>query len=434
MDVVQLDERPSTIRSDEPLVVVSCDGHVAPPLEAYREYCPPDRLGDFDEYVGYVDANRQAKSSLSIPTSAQGLKDLEERWINMRAPGGWEVGPRLRDMDRDGVAAEVIFHGSPGGGPLPFTPLGASDLIEDPDLVGVGRRMYNRWLADFCSVEPERHVGLAHLPMWDIDAAIREVELAAEIGLKGVNFPGPRPEITPYEDPAWDPFWAVCAERGMVLANHGGGGVTAAPAIGPAAQFIYTIESVAVSRVSPINRLVFSGVFERHPDLMFVQTEQPGWWYPTVLEELDSQYLAFEHRISEWLPRLPSEYCRTNYFIGASFQSRGEAEGAIRDGATANVMWGSDYPHPEGTYHYTDDLDTEPATRQSLRHTYAGLPADATRAMLGENALRVYGYDATALRQVAERIGAPTLDELARPLDEIPPHWTLAFRQHSAYH
>jgi predicted TIM-barrel fold metal-dependent hydrolase len=189
-----------------------------------------------------------------------------------------------------------------------------------------------------------------------------------------------------------------------------------------------------VSRVSPVNRLVFSGVFERHPDLKLVQTEQPGWWYPTVLAELDSQYLAFERRISEWLPKLPSEYCRTNYFIGASFQSRAEAEGAIRDGAVGNVMWGSDYPHPEGTFHYTEDDDAEPATRQSLRFTYAGLPPDATRAMLGENALRVYGYDAAALRGVADRIGAPTLDELAEPLEEPPPHWSLAFRQPCAYH
>jgi len=434
MDDVVFDERAPSPGTAEPLVVVSSDGHVAPPLEVYRDYCPQDRQRDFDDYLDYVSANRQAKSSLSIPTSAQGLKDLDERWINTRAPGGYEVHARLRDMDKDGVAGEVIFHGSPGGGPMPFTPLGASDLIEDPELVGVGRRMYNRWLADFCSVEPERHIGLAQLPMWDIESAVRELELAADLGLKGVNFPGPRPEITPYEDLAWDPFWSACVDLGMVLANHGGGGVTAAPAIGPAAQFIYTIESVAMSRVSPIGRFVFSGIFERHPGLKFVQTEQPGWWYPMVLEEFDSQYLAFEHRISEWLPRLPSEYCRTNYFIGASFQSRAEAEGAIRDGAVNNVMWGSDYPHPEGTFHYTEDDDAEPTTRLSMRFTFAGLPGEATKAMLGENAVRVYGCDAAALTEVARRIQAPTLDELAEPVDEPPSHWSLAFRQHGAYH
>src|SRR5213075_2619409 len=59
----------------------------------------------------------------------------------------------------------------------------------DYEQAQIGRHIYNRWLADFCSVEPERHVGLAHLPMWDIDAAIEELEWAHAHGLKGVNFP-----------------------------------------------------------------------------------------------------------------------------------------------------------------------------------------------------------------------------------------------------
>jgi predicted TIM-barrel fold metal-dependent hydrolase len=335
-------------------------------------------------------------------------------------------------MNRDGVAGEVIFHGSQGGGPMPFSTIIPTEEISDPEREALGRQMYNRWLADFCSVEPERHVGLAQLPFWDIDAAIAELGLAAELGLKGVNLPAPRREITPYEDPAWDPFWAACVDLGMTLANHGGGGITAAPATGPATMNIYSVESVAVSRVSPVNRFVYGGVFDRFPDLKLVQTEMPGWWYPMVLDELDSQYYAFRERLG-YLKRLPSEYCRTNYFIGASFQARFEAEAAIRDDAVANVLWGSDYPHAEGTWHYTDDLDETPITRLSLRNTYSGLPGDATRAMVGENAVRVYGMDGEKLREVAARIGAPTLDELDEPIDEVPTHWTMAFREHS-YH
>src|SRR5258708_12132658 len=86
----------------------------------------------------------------------------------------------------------------------------------------VVERMYNQWLADQCWVEPERHAGLASLPMWDIQAALRELEWAHGAGLKGVNFPAPKLGIKPYDELDWEPFWAACAERGMVLSTHGG--------------------------------------------------------------------------------------------------------------------------------------------------------------------------------------------------------------------
>jgi hypothetical protein len=97
-------------------------------------------------------------------------------------------------------------------------------------------------------------------------------------------------------------------------------------------------------------------------------------------------------------------------------------------------MWGSDYPHPEGTYHYFEDPDVPSMTKLAIRSTYSGLPHDAVRAMLGENAMRVYGFDRTALEKVADRIEAPTLREIDEPLVQDPEHWTLAFRRHGSYH
>lgn len=427
-----LEEEASVVR-DEPLVVVSADGHVAPLLDEYRAYCPAKHQRDYDEYIESAhNRMKQLAEEIFARSSLLETKAARDGMENLKTTGHLDVHARLRDMDRDGVAGEIIFHGSHGGGPIPFSTIMPTDEMKDPALEALGRQMYNRWLADFCSVEPERHVGLAQLPFWDVDATLVELKLAADLGLKGVNLPAPRREILPYEDPAWEPFWAACVDLGMVLANHGGGGITAAPATGPATMNIYTIESVATSRVSPVARFVYGGVFERHPGLKLVQTEMPGWWYPMVLAELDSQYFGFRERF-DYLTRLPSEYCRTNYFIGASFQARFEAEGAIRDGVVDNVLWGSDYPHAEGTWHYTENLDETPITRLALRNTYSGLPGDAVRAMIGQNAIRVYGFDGVALRSVAERIGAPTFEEIDQPIDKVPEHWTMAFREHS-YH
>jgi predicted TIM-barrel fold metal-dependent hydrolase len=248
-----------------------------------------------------------------------------------------------------------------------------------------------------------------------------------------VNFPAPRDEITPFEDPAWEPFWAACVDLDMTLANHGAGGATTPHTTGPAANYIYMAESGAVQRLSPLVRLVLSGVFERHPEIKLVQTERAGEWYGPVLIDLDSLWERFNYALRELCPKPPSEYCRDSYFVGASFQAHFEAEAAVRDWYTENILWGSDYPHPEGTYHFQEDEAATPMTRIAMRSTYAGLPSDATTAMLGENAVRVYGLDGGALQTVADRIGAPTLDELAQPVEERPDHWGMAFRTTATY-
>jgi predicted TIM-barrel fold metal-dependent hydrolase len=423
---------------DEPLVVVTSDSHVNAPLEAYRPYVPKKYAREFEDFVEQAAAMREALLAMFRPPDAPepGAQPNHRasNQQNTKTNGHMDIHERLRDMDFDGIAAEVIFFGTMPFDPFPFTSRTSGDPsggMDTSDRAAAGMRIYNRWLSDFCSVEPERHVGLAHLPMWDIDLALQELEVARELGLKGVNFPAPRREIAPYEDPAWDPFWSACEDLGMVLANHGGGGVTAAPATGPGAMFIYTTETVAMSRYTPVNRFVWGGVFEKHPRLKLVQTEQPGNWFGFVMDELDSQYRAHADQLP--LPKLPSEYLRSNYFVGASFQSHLEAEGAVLGGYDGNIIWGSDYPHGEGTFRFPDSFDEVPVTHLSLRATYAGLPADATRAMIGRNGVDVYGLDGAALEKVAARINAPTLRDLSEVPEERPAHWSLAFRTESSY-
>jgi hypothetical protein len=62
------------------------------------------------------------------------------------------------------------------------------------------------------------------------------------------------------------------------------------------------------------------------------------------------------------------------------------------------LMWGSDYPHPEGTWPYT---------REQMVETFAGLPEAEIAAMLGGNAAAFYGFDAARLAPLVARIGPP---------------------------
>jgi predicted TIM-barrel fold metal-dependent hydrolase len=279
--------------------------------------------------------------------------------------------------------------------------------------------MYNRWLADFCSVAPERLIGLVQIPMWDVDTAVDEVQWAADHGFRGINFPASRLGWSQYDDPSWEPLWSVAEETGMVLTTHAGGNIDPAvmQRIGTP---LFVLEAAGPMNRRSIPRMIIGGVFERHPGLKLAMTEQPGTWIPQLLTEMDSATLAHPARDGKPLPKLPSEYFATNVFVGASFMAPFEAEAALADGTWRNMFWGRDYPHPEGTWTFDEAGDSVPLTYLSLRHAFAGdLPEHEVRAMVGTNAVEIYGLDGDALRAVADKIG-PTYEEITTPLDDIP--------------
>ena len=128
----------------------------------------------------------------------------------------------------------------------------------------------------------------------------------------------------------------------------------------------------------------------------------------------------------------PSEVCATAVFHGATFMSPSEAQHAVDENYWTNVMWGSDYPHVEGTWQFPADENEEPQTHLSLRDTFAGIDEDKVRAMVGLNAIDVFNLDRDKLQQVANRISAPSYEEVNTPLPEadIPPnHGMFAFRR-----
>jgi predicted TIM-barrel fold metal-dependent hydrolase len=420
------------------LIVVSADSHVGPRLEDMRQYCPRPYRDDFDRFVTDFRASsaplRDVLASNRVPEAAELAEQFRRASLT---EGHHDMNARIRDMNRDGVAAEVIFHGSQNGEPIPMIVKDAGldgaqfSHTENLDRAAVGLHIYNQWLADACTVEPERHIGAAQLPLWDIDASLRESEWARDAGLKALNFSAPRPGILPYDEPAWEPFWSACESLDMTLLTHGGS-VDFSPFMttGPHFGNLMEIESGGWPVRRGLHRMIFGGVFARHPSLRLVLTEQNGDWWSATCREYDSSYKTHHWQIEHQVPEPPTAYLARNVFIGASFMAPFEAETAVRDGYWNNVVWGRDYPHVEGTYQYQDDCPDQPNfTRLSLRYAFSSLPPDKVRAMLGDNGVRIYGLDTASLQAVADRIGAPTLEELAEPISEIPKGGgVLAFR------
>lgn len=431
------------VRLRRPAAIVSADAHVGPLLETQlRQYCPEAYLEEFDRFV---QAERAIRSG---PSQQLGFVEAAAQQRNLTTPGHHDPDARLRDLDYDGVAAEVLFHGSQNGETIPFMSLGSlpsgnpligvsfDDLTERKfELFAIGQRIYNRWLADFVSVAPERFVGLAHVPIWDVKEAAAEVRWARQHGLRGVNFPSQRPGLPNYGDAAWDPFWQSCVETDLPLAMHAGAG-DPSTWTGPQAAAILCLESGGWFSRRALHFMIFGGVFERYPTLRLVLTEQPGTWWPYTAMEYDSvwkQYAA-DSELRRQVPEAPSTYMMRNVFVGASFMSPMEAHDALEHGYSSQVLWGTDYPHSEGTFQVPESENEPSQTKLALRDAFGGCDPLAAAQMAGGTATKVYGLDAKKLAEVAQQIGAPTPLDIVEPLTEIPErHGFLTFRRNGPF-
>jgi predicted TIM-barrel fold metal-dependent hydrolase len=415
------------------LPIVSIDSHIGPRLvEDVRPYCPKQYLEQFDEFVASHQAAQGAHHLRQRRSPAYTLQVQE----NLKTDGHHDMAARLRDMDADGIAAAVIYHASFNNEPIPWEPAIAPVRDDMPsaaerDLMAVGLHIYNRWLADACLLQPERHVGCAQVPAWDIDATVREIEWAASAGLRSVNWPAPRPGILEHDEPAWEPVWSACEDLDMPLSTHSGavvpGILRTDPRLAAHRGALIQLEAGGWPSRRGMFRMLFSGVFERHPKLKLVLTEAAGGWWPYTMREMDSTYRDNHHALRETLPKTPSEYCHSNVFIGASFIAPFEVDDAVDEGYSDNVLWGQDYPHPEGVWSYREDNTS--VTRLHLRYAFCNAAPSVVQGMLSENAISVYSLERAALQRVAERINGVSMEEIRSPIDAEPTSYSRGFRK-----
>jgi predicted TIM-barrel fold metal-dependent hydrolase len=397
-------------------VVISADTHCGAALHDYKPYLEKKYHEDFDEWVESVlEAERR---------TAEVFKDSDRSPLNVGVDGdpevdgdrNWSSERRLREQEADGVVAAVLF---PNTQP-PFAPAAASQFEAPPysdDMVRrwAGLRAHNRWLLDFVSEAPDRRAGIAQIFLGNVEASVAEIEWAAENGLRGgILVPGAPPDspFEPLYSASYRPIWAAAEACGMPLNHHSGG---ATPNFGnhfPASLAMFMLE-VSWWSQRALWHLMFSGVFERHPDLQWVNTESGTAWVPDTLEKLDSFYERMKYStygseaifggiaVAQMSLR-PSEYWQRQCHVGASFLRPTETE-VVRQIGVGKVMWGSDYPHVEGSHPYTDE---------HLRLTFGQMTEDDATALLTTNAARLYKFDVAKLRPLAEQF-CPTKAHVA---------------------
>jgi predicted TIM-barrel fold metal-dependent hydrolase len=403
------------------LVLVSADCHAGPELDGLGDYVDPRHADAFADYV--TQTRRYDAQVAEIFAGRRGAEftEMHRVFIERDSVGGLhDPDVHLRDLEADGVVADVIFP----QGVVPFADypsqpgmLPTIGYQATPELQAAGCRAYNRWLAEFCGANPGRHAGIGVMPIRDVDAAVREIEWAHAAGLRGMSLPPVSDQAYPYfNDPSYEPIWATCERLDLPLDTHG----ASTRFYGHGADSL----SISLAEVDFFGRralwfLIFSGVFERHSNLRIVFTEQRAGWVVPTLEYLDDIYRSPINGITSALPRTPSEYFASNCYVGASFLSAAEAAARHEIGIT-HLMWGSDYPHPEGAW---------PWSRESLRRACVGMSDRELRLVLGQNAIACYGFDPDLLARAAADVG-PTMAELREPLTEVPSgaHLSWGFR------
>lgn len=375
--------------------IISSDGHIESPPEVMLKYVPEKwhsrapRLIPLPEGgEGWlVEGRPMLPNGQNIAAGGPPIKLSGGTYFNAdgsAAPGAGGPVQRLREQDEDNIDAEVMF-----------PPVFASRFIEgirDRDVYRSLIRAYNSYLAqDFCSVAPDRLIGVTAIPISGIDDAIAEMEFGKSVGMNSVcfhQFPNGKGLAKPEDDR----FWERSLELGIALAPHIGFGAMTPPprAVDSGtgdALFTEALYQRAGGQgpVFALVQLIAGGVFDRFPEIQFFFAETNAHWLPGALFLLDDNYSLFKDWFNVKLAMKPSEYILKHCHFGI-----------IRDPVSIRmhelidmerIMWASDFPHSVGSF---------PTSLQFLDDAFEGVDDAIRRKVLLENPAKYFGLDLNA--------------------------------------
>jgi len=384
--------------------LISSDGHLEVPPERWRSRVP-------SQY------RERAPRTVRLPNGGdglllEGLPPLEANFLDLRAgrpQGQWQpFGLRIEDaagtgspqqrveeQKQDGIDAEVLFPAMLAGPAI-------WRRITDDDLYRAVIRAYNQWLAEeYCSVGPDRLIGIGVIPQTNITDAVHELEYCARLGLRGVVL-GNFPSGNDYPSPADDSFWAAALDTGIGVTVH----TKLNPLAGlvgpnPSRLFVYPKEDPAIMQrmrrgflewitifglppAVSITQLVLSGVFDRFPALKIFFAETRLGWVPFWLESSDLWYQrhigwAQEYLGLQPLAQVPSHYVKQHIYFSVQYE-RVAVELRHRIGV-GKIMFATDFPHIECEW---------PNSRPLVDEIYADVPETERRRILADNAVEFF--------------------------------------------
>jgi predicted TIM-barrel fold metal-dependent hydrolase len=349
----------------------SGDSHLVEPDDLFKTSLPRDLAGRMPRSEKDPDGRWETvhvdgetfRRRLPRP---RGLVDpVTGETVDERAPNANDPVLRLSDLDGEGIWGELIY---------PSIGIWTSS-INDPGLLREGMIAINDWAIAYQNVSP-RYVCTASIPLLRPEDAVAEIERAAGLGFKAAFFPvAPPAGVDDWHADSWDPVYQALESNGVLLSFHIGtephDATTTHGAYyrGPGGALLNYVETTYGGQRA-VTKLIAAGVFDRFPDLRVIVSEGGATWGPFLADRLDEGYRQHASAVRPMLNKLPSEYLYSNVY--ASFQHDRSAVAAVTAMGWRNVLWGSDYPHIEGTYGHTQKTlhelfdDVDEATRQRI--------------------------------------------------------------------
>ena len=282
---------------------------------------------------------------------------------------------RIKDQERDGIDGEVLYG-----------VLGLTTRLRDPDASLEMIRIYNDWLETFCSGHPTRLLGLASIPSHEPVAAVEEIRrLKSFRFIRGLDVSA-APQRVPLYHPDWIPFWDAVRDINLPVSFHAFGldmvDTTGFDEMSKHRARAAALVAAQMGRASRIViELIIGGVLERYPTINIVLGEAGIAWIPHVLDRMDMLWQE-ELRKSLKLPLPPSAYWHRQ--CAASFQNEISAGPALEAVGYDNVMWASDFPHPDGLW---------PDSQQFIDNQFGKLSPELCNKIIYGNAARMYGLN-----------------------------------------
>jgi predicted TIM-barrel fold metal-dependent hydrolase len=287
-------------------------------------------------------------------------------------PGAWDPYARLKDMEADGACGAALYSS------VGFSLFG----IKDPELQESCFEVYNNWLAEFCSVAPDKFAGMALISLWNPKRGAKELERCFKLGLKGAMIWAQAPMSQPYKSPIYDPFWAAAQELSAPLILHEATGQRrikvnrdrdAVDLFLTSMQVVHEIEETVIE-------LIFAGVLERFSNLKIVAAEIEIGWVAPLFSRLDKYYRRLGSKVNNTISMPPSDYFRRQIY--ATFIDDAFGVKTYGEIGADNFLWSTDYPHNATTW---------PNSQKTLPKCFAGVPEGDVRKMILENGSKLFG-------------------------------------------
>ena len=354
--------------------IISADSHVAIRDDAVLRQLPEKHHEAYkqarQEYVmGMVKRLQQGEGG-GLPISG-----ADRPWEAAGRPGEIDPVERLKDMDIDGVEAEVLYSDVECGAALRNMSNGGR---------AAAFRAFNDAALEFASADPKRLLVVYLVPIVDIDEAVVEVERLSRAGARAFMLPTYPTDLglPPYFHERYHPLWSAISDTGIPISQHVGANealwhvmrydTTPAKGIFQSLPPIFMAETLA--------NWIVGGVFARFPKLRVVLVEAGLGWIPFFLERLDTMKTRHGWDTYDMLPELPSHYWQQNMM--ATFEEDTYGVSQRHRLGIDNLMWATDYPHPDSTW---------PHSQEVLETHFRDVPEAEARQMIGGNAARVYG-------------------------------------------